>query len=44
MHGTTFRALKVASQMATPGAESAIYDCLVSHFSTEINADVSVYL
>jgi len=27
--GTTFRALKVTFQMATPGAESAVYDCLV---------------
>jgi len=25
-HGTTFRALKVTSQVATPGAESAVYD------------------
>ena len=28
-HGTTFRALKVTSQVATPGAESAVYDSLV---------------
>jgi len=28
-HETTFRALKVTSQMATLGAESAVYDCLV---------------
>jgi len=28
-HGTTFRALKVTSQVAAPGAESAVYDCLV---------------
>ena len=28
-HGTTFRALKVTLQVATPGAESAVYDCLV---------------
>jgi len=28
-HGTTFRALKVTSRVATPGAESAVYDCLV---------------
>jgi len=28
-HGTTLRALKVTSQVATPGAESAVYDCLV---------------
>jgi len=27
-HGATFRALKVTSQVATPGAESAVYDCL----------------
>jgi len=29
MHGTSFRALKVTSQVATPGAESAVYVCLV---------------
>jgi len=29
-HGTTFRALKVTSQVATPGAESTVYDCLVA--------------
>jgi len=28
-HGTTFRALKVTSQVATSGAEYAVYDCLV---------------
>ena len=28
-HGTTFRALKVTSQVAAPGAESAVYGCLV---------------
>ena len=28
-HGTTDRELKVTSQVATPGAESAVYDCLV---------------
>jgi len=28
-HGTTFRALKVTSKVATQGAESAVYDCLV---------------
>jgi len=28
-HGTTFRALKVTSQVATPGAESAVYCCFV---------------
>ena len=27
-HTTTFRALKVTSQMAPPRAESAVYDCL----------------
>jgi len=26
MHGATFRALKVTSQVATLGAESAVYD------------------
>jgi len=29
-HGTTFRALKVTSQVATPGAESAVYGCVVA--------------
>jgi len=29
MHGITFRTLKVFSQVSTPGAESAVYDCLV---------------
>jgi len=29
MHSTTFRALKVTSNVATQGAESAVYDCLV---------------
>jgi len=30
-HGTTFRTLKLTSQVATtPGAQSAVYDCLVS--------------
>ena len=33
-HGTTFRALKVTSQVATPGAESAIYDCTVAVVNT----------
>ena len=28
-HGTTFRALKATSQVATQGAESAVHDCLV---------------
>jgi len=28
-HGTTFHALKVTCQVATPGAESAVYDCFV---------------
>ena len=28
-HGTTFRALKVTFHVATPGAESTVYDCLV---------------
>jgi len=30
MHGTTFRALKVTSQVATLGAVSAVYDSLVA--------------
>jgi len=34
MHGTTFRALKVTCQVAAPGAESAVYDCLVVVSST----------
>jgi len=28
-HGTTFRALKVTTQAAAPGAESVVYDSLV---------------
>jgi len=28
--GTTFRALKVTSQVATTGAKSAVYDCPVT--------------
>jgi len=28
-HGTTFRELKVTFRVATPGAESAVYHCLV---------------
>jgi len=31
MHRTAFRALKVASQVATPGVVCAVYDCLVSY-------------
>jgi len=29
MHDTTFRVIKVTSQVATPGVESVVYDCLV---------------
>jgi len=32
-HGTTFPALNVTSQVTTPGAESAVYNCLVSEAS-----------
>jgi len=28
-HGTTFRTVKVTSQVTTPGAESAVCECLV---------------
>ena len=28
-HGTTFRVFELTSQVTTPGAESAVYDCLV---------------
>ena len=28
-HGTTFQALKVASQVATAAVECAVYDCVV---------------
>jgi len=46
-HRTTFRALKVTSQVATPGAESAVYDCLVltlrmSHDSDEAQHSVAL--
>ena len=30
MHGTTFRALEVISQVSTTGTESAVHDCLVT--------------
>jgi len=29
MHGTTFQARRVTSQVATPGAESAVYDSVI---------------
>jgi len=29
VHGTIFRVLKLTPQVATAGAESAVYDCLV---------------
>jgi len=32
-HGTTFRVLEVTSKVATPGAESAVYDCLILSLS-----------
>ena len=32
-HGTTFRALKITSQVVTLGAESAVYGCLVLYGS-----------
>ena len=32
-HGTTSRAIKVTSQVATPGAESAVYDCFACFFN-----------
>ena len=31
-HGTTFRALKVTSQLTTPGVESAVYDCRLVNY------------
>jgi len=40
-HGTTFQALKVTFQVAAPGAESAIYDCLVDGCAV-LNHSVSV--
>ena len=43
-HGTTFRALKVTSQVATPGSESAVCDCfvvvvVVLHYSNQMLLD-----
>jgi len=35
-HGTTFRALKVTFQVATPGAESAVCDCFVGFVKVKI--------
>jgi len=40
-HGTTFRVLKVTSHVAAPGAESAVYDCLVDGCAV-LNHSVSV--
>jgi len=41
-HGTTFRALKVTSQMATLGAESAVCDCLVGRRLSALSGVLSV--
>jgi len=37
MHGTVFRVLKVTSQVAAQGAESAVYDCLVVQGSLQLS-------
>jgi len=34
-HGTAFRAPRITSYVATPGAESAVYDCLVIQVCVE---------
>ena len=39
-HGTTFWAFKVTSQVATPGAESAVCDCLVCILRTHMIVDL----
>ena len=36
-HGTTFRALEVIYQVATTGAESAVYDCFVGHVHSPLS-------
>jgi len=36
-HGTTFRVLKVTSQVTMPGAESAVYDWLVAVVAGELH-------
>ena len=36
-HGTTFRALKVTSQVATLGTESAVYDDLAATFAAVVS-------
>jgi len=36
-HGTVFRVLKVTSQVAAQGAESAVYDCLVVQGSLQLS-------
>ena len=42
-HDTTFRVLEVASQVATPGAKSAVYDCLIfQYFLTLIHHDLPI--
>jgi len=42
-HGTTFQALNVTSQVATLGAESAVYDCFVlfckMHWQNTVNSN-----
>jgi len=47
-HGTTFPSLKVTSQVATPGAESAVYNCLVIgsfvHFNRRRSSPLLVYI
>ena len=40
---TTFRVLEVASQVATPGVKSAVYDCLIfQYFLTLIHHDLPI--
>jgi len=41
-HGITFLALKVTSQVATPGAESAVYDCIVCVCSRSVLSTAEV--
>ena len=41
--GTTFRALKVTFQVATPGAESAVYDWLVRFCALWIKLSANIF-
>ena len=43
-HGTTFWALKVTFQVATPGPESAVHDCLVTDVAWSVGLSVILFV